>query len=158
MAKTVKVSKRQPTKLRKSLTPGTVVIQLAGRFRGKRAVFLKQLDSGLLLVTGPHKCNGVPLRRVNQKYVIATSTKVDVKAVNAKSITDKLFAREKAKKDKDEVFAAKEAKTLSAERKKSQADVDKGLEAVLKKDPMIAKYLKARFSLSSGMKPHEMSF
>ena len=35
-------------------------------------------------------------------YVIATSTKVDVKAVNAKSITDKLFAREKAKKDKDE--------------------------------------------------------
>ena len=49
---------------------------------------------------GPFKINGVPLRRVNQSYVIATSTKVDISGVNADKFHDKYFAKEKKEKTK----------------------------------------------------------
>jgi len=49
------------------------------------------------------------LRRVNQSYVIATSTKVDVSAVNVDKFDDKYFSKEsqqKKKKGEGEFFEA----------------------------------------------------
>jgi large subunit ribosomal protein L6e len=92
----------RPAKPRASLQPGSVVILLAGRFRGKRVVLLKHLPQGVLLVTGPFKVNGVPLRRVNARYVIATSTKVDISGLDEsvlnKASEDGYFTKDKAAK------------------------------------------------------------
>ncbi|XP_072979415.1 large ribosomal subunit protein eL6-like [Typha angustifolia] len=155
--------KPKPTKLRPSITPGTVLILLAGRFMGKRVVFLKQLPSGLLLVTGPFKINGVPLRRVNQKYVIGTSTKIDISGVDVQKFDDKYFAKEKkktTKKTEGEFFETEkeEAKALPQEKKDDQKAVDTQLIKAIESVPDMRAYLSARFSLRSGMKPHELVF
>ena len=93
--------KAAPTKLRKGIVPGSVLILLSGRFRGKRVVCLRQLPSGLLLVTGPHKVNGVPVKRVNQAYTITTSTKVSLAGVDVSKVNDSMFAKGKAASGRD---------------------------------------------------------
>ncbi|KAL3641842.1 60S ribosomal protein L6 [Castilleja foliolosa] len=155
--------KPKPTKLRASITPGTVLIILSGRFKGKRVVFLKQLSSGLLLVTGPYKINGVPLRRVNQAYVVGTSTKVDISGVNLDKFDDKYFAKQvenKKTKAENEFFEVeKQDKTeIPAERKDDQKAVDAILLKAIEAVADLKTYLGARFSLKAGMKPHELVF
>jgi len=152
-------------KLRGSITPGTVLILLAGRFRGRRCVFLKQLSkSGLLLVSGPYGVNGIPLRRVNQAYCIATSTKVDIAGVDCKKFTDEYFGKatkaKRVKKDgKDFMEEDTPAATgPTADRKADQAAVDAALTKAIGKVPLMAKYLKSRFTLSKHQAPHTMKF
>jgi len=153
----------RPTKLRESLVPGTVLIILAGRFRGKRVVYLKALDAGVLLVTGPFRLNGVPLRRVNARYVIATSTKIELPSLELDKYDDKYFAKEKdgKKSEEDKFFDAskpKEKKPIPENRSSDQSEVDKALVQVIKQTPQLTSYLKSTFSLSKGDRPHLMKW
>merc|ERR1712146_408634 len=156
-------SRKKPgfNKLRASITPGTVLILLSGPYRGRRVIFLKQLPSGLLLATGPFSVNGVPLRRVNQAYVIATSTTVKVDAVKiGDEINDAYFAKSKkksGKKSEDEFFNSEEEESgVSEERVQNQKAVDQSLLKSLDGD--MKAYLKARFTLSKKDFPHLMKF
>lgn len=154
--------------LRSSITPGTVLILVAGRHAGKRVVFLKQLKSGLLLVSGPFKLNGCPLRRINQIYCIATSTKVDVSKVTVpENINDAFFnrvraAKKQGKQEGAEIFQQKkEQYKVTQERKDAQVNVDKQLLAALKASAErkhLVAYLRAKFSLSNKQYPHQMKF
>merc|ERR1712146_278153 len=88
------------------------------------------------------KPGGVPLRRVNQAYCIATSATVDISKVNVSKIDDAFFVREKKAK-KEEFFGGEAPKVeTSPERVAAQKAVDDALVPAIKKVPMMDKYLK----------------
>jgi len=161
-----KLFKQHKRSLRKTLTPGTVLIVLAGPHKGKRVVLLKQLLSGLLLVTGPFKINACPMRRISQRYVIGTETKLDISGVKlADNINDDYFRREKkkrAKKEEGDIFSTKkESYKVSDQRKADQKIVDKALIDVIKKHPdrkLLFAYLATMWGLRSSQYPHRMKF
>ncbi|KAL9101902.1 MAG: hypothetical protein Q9163_002897 [Psora crenata] len=167
-AKPRKVRKSiRPARPRTSLKPGTVLIILAGRFRGKRVVLLRHLPQGVLLVTGPFKVNGVPLRRVNARYVIATSAKVELKGIDEKVVEkvgeEGYFTREKPqqKKGEEQFFSQgekPEKKQVTSARASDQKVVDKALLANIGKEPHLKEYLASSFSLRKGDRPHEMKW
>jgi large subunit ribosomal protein L6e len=151
--------KVRQTKLRSNIQPGQVLILLSGRFRGRRVVFLKQLPSGLLLVTGPYKVNGVPLKRVNQAYVLPTKTRVTLPNLSLDKITDSFFTtRVNVKRTDFFEDPAKKKERITDERSNSQKQIDievlKGISAT----PLLKEYLKNRFALKNGDKPHVMQF
>ncbi|GAB5589501.1 60S ribosomal protein L6 [Umbelopsis nana] len=149
--------------VRASITPGTVLILLAGRFRGKRVVCVKTLESGLLLVTGPYKVNGVPLRRVNQAYVIATSTKVDLSGASIdEKFNDAYFTKKTVgnkKGSEEEFFEGEQKKKVYPETKAAdQKNVDKAILAAVANVPHLRQYLASSFSLKKGQFPHQLKF
>ena len=131
-------------------------------------MLLKTLAQGVVLVTGPFKINGVPLRRVNARYVIATRTTVDVSSMDSKAV-DKVSEEGYFTKDKKSEKAGSEEaffkqgekpqkKETNKDRVEDQKSVDKAILQAVKKEPMLASYLGSNFSLRKGDRPHEMVF
>jgi large subunit ribosomal protein L6e len=153
-------------KTRCTLVPGKVLILLAGRHKGKRVVLLKVLKSGLLLVNGPFYLNSCPLRRISQRYVIATKTRVNLKKVAIpEHLNDAYFKRadkKKARKTEGDIFAKTVEKyTPTEQRKKDQITVDKLVQGAIKKTNqglLVSKYLKSNFALRSHQYPHRLRF
>lgn len=151
---------------RKSIIPGRVVILLAGKHKGKRVVVLKVLQSGLLLINGPFSLNSCPLRRVSQRYVIATQTRVKLdNVVIPEHINDLYFRRQLLKnqnRGEGDIFAAKKPKYEATEQRRAdQLAVDKAVRTAIsqhKDKRILFQYLRSYFALSSSQYPHRLSF
>ena len=105
------------------------------------------------------------MKRVNQAYVIATSTHVDVSSVKVpEHVNDAYFTKEKKPKEKksEADFLAKkdkkEKKPLADNRKADQKTVDSQLLPIVNKTASLKAYLSARFSLTKNVFAHELKF
>ena len=116
---------------------------------------------------GPFALNGCPLRRINQRFVIATKTKLDISSIKLpETLNDAYFKRQKAdrkkKSESGEIFAkTKEEYKVSEQRKKDQGVVDKQMCDLLKKHPeknLMKGYLRSMFKLTNKQYPHAMVF
>ncbi|TPP65712.1 60S ribosomal protein L6 [Fasciola gigantica] len=171
---TSKYRPKYPWKVRPSLrSRGVVVILLAGQHRGKRVVCLgRQRSTGLLLVTGPFRYNGCPLRRVHPNMVIATQTSVDLSkfTIPLRMHKKEYFARKtvanKRRKLDDTLLLKPDGESEdgykpSEQRKADQKLVDSAVCMAIKaheESRMLVKYLKSLFSLGKYDHPHEMVF
>ncbi|ROT61612.1 ribosomal protein L6 [Penaeus vannamei] len=114
----------------------------------------------------PFKINACPLRRVNQIYLIATATKLDISKVEIpKHINDRYFRRGKtvrSKKEEGDIFGQKTEKYVASEqRKKDQEALDAQLITAIKEredKKMFFGYLGSYFGLRNRMYPHIMKF
>jgi large subunit ribosomal protein L6e len=156
--------KPNPTRLRKDIQPGQILILLSGRFRGRRVVFLRQLPSGLLLVSGPYKVNGVPLKRVDQAYVLPTKTRVNLGNIPAlEKLNEGTFFRrvevKRGNKLSDFVEEPqKKRERITDVRREAQNTVDAEVVKSVRAVPQLKEYLQNRFSLKNGDKPHLMNY
>jgi len=132
-------------------------------FVDSASLFLKALKSNLLLVTGPYKVNGVPLKRVNLAYIIPTKTKITLPNIaTLDQVNDAFFKKvEVNKKDKKAQFQDDpkvKKERITDTRKNAQNVVDTEVLKAVKAVAQLKEYLSNRFALKNGDRPHTMSF
>lgn len=57
---------------------GRIVVKLAGREAGRKAVIVDIIDDRFVVITGPKQLTGVKTRRVNINHIEPTDKKVEI--------------------------------------------------------------------------------
>jgi large subunit ribosomal protein L6e len=125
-----------------NLKIGSVIILLSSSFQGKKAILLKITKSGLFVVSGPYKINGIPLRRVNPRYTIPTRIEIDVTGINTAILNDEYFTvLKRSQKNQNNNFKNR----IIMAHNLRQTYIDRCLQKKIDTDFFLGAYLKSNY-------------
>ncbi len=97
---------------------GRIVVKLAGREAGRKAVIVDIIDDKFVVITGPKQLTGVKTRRVNINHIEPTDKKIEIskgaseeevmKALEDAGLVD--FMKQRVKIDRKEILQVKAQK------------------------------------------------
>lgn len=127
---------QKPRVARSDLLKGMVVVVLEGVFASRRVVYLKGLEGNLALCAGPRSVNGIPLFKIDERYLLATSTVLDI-SVDADG--------------KDAVLAERDVYTMpmDVEMTDEEKRVDEEVAKAVKKVEFMKAYLAEPFEIDT---------
>jgi len=156
-------------KLRKSITPGTIGIILKGPQKTRRVVFIKQVESGLMIVANP--VAGLEPTTVDSRYFLSTKVKLDISGVKVPEEMVHSHFHNKAERRKAYLKARRagtvlgelelKPKGFTDEQKAINKKLDDQLIPVIQKHAdgaVLENYMKAKFTLTHRDFPHRMVF
>jgi large subunit ribosomal protein L6e len=117
-----------------------VVVVLEGVFASKRVVFLKSLENHLALCAGPRSINGVPLFKIDERYLFATSTVLSTDVDISVDESSVLITER-------DVYAMPADAEMSEEEEK----IDSALAQAAGKENFLKAYLSASFEISKDV-------
>lgn len=129
---------RKPRVGRTDLAKGMVVVVLEGIFASKRVVYLKGLEGNLALCAGPKSINGVPLFKIDERYLLATSTVLDIN-VNVDIDEENIILTKR-----DDYTTPMDAEMTDAEKK-----IDEEIAKAVKEIKFMKSYLSEPFEIDT---------
>jgi large subunit ribosomal protein L6e len=121
---------------------GSVIILLSSNFQGRKAILLKITKSGLFVISGPYKINGIPLRRVNPRYIIPTHVEIDLNGINTTILSDEYFmALKKSQRSENNNFKNR----IIMAHNLRQTYIDRCLQKKIDTDLFLNSYLKSNY-------------
>ena len=137
-----KLSKKMKIFPNPNIKDGSIVILLSSNFQGKKAILLKTTKLGLHVISGMYKLNGIPIRRVNPRYILPTGIQINIDDINTAIFNDEYFnGLNKSKRYHDNRLKSR----ISLSHNLRQIYIDRCLQKKIDSSVFLGAYLKSNY-------------
>ncbi|KAF5141113.1 60s ribosomal protein l6 [Vairimorpha ceranae] len=143
-----KIAKKNQRTRRTDLECGMIVVVCEGIYESKKVIYLKGLDNNLVLCAGVRDINGVPFFKIDESYLLTTSSKI---YINLNDITIK----------EDEVPLVTKDKSLEVmdiEYTQKMSNIEKTISDEVSKVEYLRAYLKAPFEIDNSVEFYSQDY